>query len=265
MLDERPGSTESEATPPRGRIAMTSPDAGWSGGDRFVGRGDEVARLRSAFDAARNGSGALFLVSGEAGIGKTRLAFEVSSAARAQGIRVVWGRCWEAGGAPPYWPWIEVLRQLLADTDGVSRVALGRHASQLARLVPEAVPGAAPAAAPADPDSGRFLLFDAVAATLRLASARRPVLVVLDDLHAADHVSALLLAFLARAMKDSGVVLIATYRDAEAHSTPALVDALGELSRSASRIALRGLDPADVRSVLEGWHGAPPDDRLCTS
>ncbi len=258
MLDERPGSTLPESSPTPLLAAAAAAQTARIDGDRFVGRTEELARLRGAFDAAREGRGSLFLISGEAGIGKTRLAFEISSEARARDVRVVWGRCWEAGGAPPYWPWIEVLRQLLADTESTPHDGLGRHAAQLARLVPEAFPGTEPAAAPADPDSGRFLLFDAVAATLRIASKRRPVLVVIDDLHAADRASALLLAFLARAVNDCGAVLIGTYRDAEAHSTPALVDALGELSRSASRIALGGLDTSGVRAVLEGWQGAPP-------
>lgn len=262
MLEERPGSTPPAPTPTPGLTATVLPSTAWTDGDRFVGRASELARLRGALDAARNGSGSLFLVSGEAGIGKTRLAFEVSSEARTRDVRVVWGRCWEAGGAPAYWPWIEVLRQLLADTEVVPQEALGRHAAQLARLVPEAVPGTEPATAPADPDSGRFLLFDAVAATLRIASKRRPVLIVIDDLHAADRASALLLAFLARATSDCGALLIGTYRDAEAHSTPALVDAFGELSRSASRIALSGLETSGVREVLEGWHGAQPADGL---
>ena len=262
MLEERLGSTPTEPPPTSGLTTAAAAHTARIDGDRFVGRTEELARLRDAFDAARKGSGSLFLISGEAGIGKTRLAFEISSEARTRDVRVVWGRCWEAGGAPPYWPWIEVLRQLLADTESVPHDALGRHAAQLARLVPESVPETEPASAPADPESGRFLLFDAIAATLRIAANRRPVLVVIDDLHAADRASALLLAFLARAVTDCSAVLIGTYRDAEAHSTPALVDALGELSRSGSRIALRGLDTPGVRVVLEGWHGARPGDRL---
>lgn len=230
--------------------------------DRFVGRVEELARLRTAIDAALAGIGGFFLVSGEAGIGKTRLALEVSSDARARGFEVVWGRCWEAGGAPPYWPWIEILRRLLGDPETVSRAELGRHTAQLARLVPETLPGIESAAAPADPESGRFLLFDAVATALRLASTRRPLLVVVDDLHAADHASALLLAFLGRAVEGFPVVMIGTFRDAEAHATPELVDALGELARGATRLPLLGLGCGDVRSVLEGLQGSRPVDGL---
>ena len=70
----------------------------------FVGRDRELAELRAGLDDVGAGQGRLFLLSGEPGIGKTRLAEEISTDASARGMRVVWGRCWEGGGAPAYWP-----------------------------------------------------------------------------------------------------------------------------------------------------------------
>src|SRR5690348_10264328 len=81
----------------------------------FVGRERELGELRRALDQADSGQGRLFLISGEPGIGKTRLAEEVATDATSRGMRVVWGRCWEGGGAPAYWPWVQILRALIAE------------------------------------------------------------------------------------------------------------------------------------------------------
>jgi predicted ATPase len=72
--------------------------------DAFAGRKHEMATLRAGLDDANAGHGRLFLISGEPGIGKTRLADELSREATERGMCVVWGRCWEGGGAPAYWP-----------------------------------------------------------------------------------------------------------------------------------------------------------------
>ena len=78
----------------------------------LVGRGPELDAIRAGIEEARLGRGSTFLVTGEPGIGKTRLADEAAHLASARGFAVAWGRCWEAGGAPPYWPWSEALRAL---------------------------------------------------------------------------------------------------------------------------------------------------------
>src|SRR5258705_331154 len=81
----------------------------------FVGRAQESEALVAGFTPALQGHGQVFLICGEPGIGKTRIADEISDLARARGMRVLWGRCWEAGDSPPYWPWIEVLRECIGD------------------------------------------------------------------------------------------------------------------------------------------------------
>jgi predicted ATPase len=78
----------------------------------LLGRDAELSALLGALDDARAGRGRLFLLVGEAGIGKTRLADELAARA-GEDVRVLWGRCWEAGGAPAYWPWIQALRPLV--------------------------------------------------------------------------------------------------------------------------------------------------------
>jgi predicted ATPase len=81
----------------------------------FVGREREQGQLAAGLDAALEGLGSLYLLVGEPGIGKSRLADEVASIARAKGFRVLWGRCWEAGGAPAYWPWVQSLRSYVRE------------------------------------------------------------------------------------------------------------------------------------------------------
>src|SRR5262245_14053787 len=86
-------------------------------GNVFVGRVSELEQLRRGLAETRSGRGRLFMLTGEAGIGKSRLADELASAASAQGVRILWGRCWESGGAPAYWPWVQALRSYVADVD----------------------------------------------------------------------------------------------------------------------------------------------------
>src|SRR5579863_8488181 len=83
----------------------------------FVGRERELAELISACESGADSEAHLFLISGEPGIGKTRLADELASRAKARGMNVLWGRCWEGDGAPAYWPWIQVIRGLLGALD----------------------------------------------------------------------------------------------------------------------------------------------------
>src|SRR5215472_4815144 len=90
----------------------------------FIGRERELAELRAGLIDVTAGHGHLFLLSGEPGVGKTRLADEFGRLTLAQGVRVAWGRCWEGGGAPAYWPWTQVIRACLTDTDAEQRAAI---------------------------------------------------------------------------------------------------------------------------------------------
>lgn len=234
----------------------------------FVGRAGELAEMRGGLDATSAGHGSSFLVSGEPGIGKTRLAAEFAAEARSRGARTCWGRCWESGGAPAYWPWIEVLRQLLREPDALDPRALGRHSAYLVQLVPELADqlgttiDAAPP--PADPDSARFFIFDAIAALLRDVARRAPLVVVIDDLHAADRVSLLLLAFLSRSLVDTGAVLIGTYRAVEMRATDELREPFAEIARHARRLELQGLTADDVACLIETAAGRRPSAALAT-
>ena len=184
----------------------------------FVGRQAELAVLLEALGDALAGHGRIVLLGGEPGIGKSRLADELASRARARGAEVLTGRCWEAGGAPAYWPWTQSLRSHLRTTEPEQlRAQLGAGAADLAHLLPELrqlVPDT-PSAGPPDSEGARFRLFQATAEFLRRASAQKPLVLVLDDLHAADPDSLLLLQLLAREVGASRLLVVGAFRDVD--------------------------------------------------
>jgi AAA ATPase domain len=204
-------------------------------GRPFVGRASELEELRGALDEAAEGRGFLFLLSGEAGIGKTRLMQELSREAGERGWRVAAGRCWEEGGAPAYWPWIQAVR------------GLGGDFEQLAAATGESV----------DPETARFRLFDAVAQFLVETAHKRPLIVVLDDLHAADAASLVMLRFVSEAVAHAPVLIVGSYREREAHAHER-AESFAELVRVATRISLQGLSVEEVEAYLAGATGEDP-------
>jgi len=233
----------------------------------FVGRGVELRALMDGLREAHAGDGSLFLLSGEPGIGKSRLVDEVAAHARDRGLRVLRGRCWEAGGAPGYWPWVQVLRAYVRGAEPAElRGLLGAGAPELAELLPELreLVGDLPHPAVHDPEALRFRLFDAVAAFLRAVADDRALLVVLDDLHAADEPSLLLLKFLAGTIRDARVAVVGAYRDTELEPGHPLNRLIGDLVREpgVGRISLDGLAPADVGQYVELAAGRPATEPL---
>src|SRR6266568_129901 len=113
-----------------GRVPLLQRQNGGVPGDMLVGRRLAVGALRAAVDTAAGGAGGVVLLAGEAGMGKTALAAEAVAYAKARGAAAVWGTCWEGGGAPGFWPWIQVVRALAADGDGAGEALLAELAGQ---------------------------------------------------------------------------------------------------------------------------------------
>jgi tetratricopeptide (TPR) repeat protein len=217
----------------------------------FVGRDHELAELVAGLEDAFAGRGRLFLLSGEPGIGKSRLTEELAVKARARGARVLFGRCWEAGGAPAYWPWVQSLRAYMGQTDPAAlRPQLGAGAAVLAQILPDLRQHFSDVREPPslDSEAARFRLFDATAVFLRNASEARPIVLALDDLHAADTPSLLLLQFIARELGSSRMLVIAAYRDVYPNPGPRLTEMLAEVTREpvTRRLALTGLAESEV-------------------
>ncbi len=227
----------------------------------FVGRDVEMAELAAGLEDAIGGRGRLFLITGEPGIGKTVLAEQLAAHARARGVRVLWGRCWEGGGAPAYWPWTQLLRPLIEEQSEPTGADMASDAVDLASLFPELTERPVP-----DPSTqsaaARFGLFAAVAALLKRASSFQPLLLLLDDFHAADPASLLLLRFVVRGIRAQRLLVVATYREVEAESQADLAEALGDLVREAPSVHLRGLARTEVRQFMQSLTGvtASEDD-----
>src|SRR4029453_8222691 len=166
--------------------------------------------------------------------------------------QVLWGRCWESGGAPAYWPWTQVLRPCLASLDAS---ALSDHLElypEVAHVVPELrtrVPEPEEAGS-GDPEQLRFRVLDAAASVRGPSAQAHPLVVLLDDLHCADHASLLLLRFCARELDLAPVLVAGTYRDTEVARYPAAAAMLADLLREGERIPLRGLRPEAVARYI---------------
>jgi DNA-binding SARP family transcriptional activator len=222
----------------------------------FVGRDAELGALLGGLEDAIAGRGRLFFLGGEPGIGKTRLADELIRHARTRAAHVLVGRCWEAGGAPAYWPWVQALRAYVRATDPQTlREQLGPGATDVAQVLPELRELLPELAEPPslDPEGARFRLFDATAQFVRSASAVRPMVLVLDDLHAADVPSLLLLQFLARELETTHALLVAAYRDVDPIPDGPLRTMLAEVAREpvTRRISLSGLTEAAVAEYVQ--------------
>jgi hypothetical protein len=214
--------------------------------DGFVGRSHELAVLRAAYLEAVAGASRLVLVAGEPGIGKTELARAFAREAAGDGALVLWGSGWEDGGAPPYWPWVQVLRDYDRRAAAAVEAADGQQTPALGQLLPElAADGGQPGSGP----WARFALFEAVCTVLDQASKTAPLVVILDDLHAAGRPSVLLLRF-AAAARLSRVMLLATYRSAQARLDPDIGEVIAALETAGTPLALAGLSLDEIALML---------------
>ncbi len=198
--------------------------------------------LRSQIEGVAAGRGGLVLVVGEAGAGKTRLAEEAIALAADRGIDTHRVTCWAEAGAPPFWPWSQLLVELGAAPLDV----------------------ATEGADDSDHELARFRLFSTVVETLRARAAEQPRLLVVDDLHWADPPSLRLLAFVAPHLRDAAIIVLATYRDVEAAALADVAAVLPELVRHGPQLAVPPLERHQLGLFVADLVGNPVSDDLVT-
>ena len=237
----------------------------------FVGRGVELARLRSTLRDVSAGAGRAVIVAGEAGIGKSRLLDRFADVAAEEGALVLQGACLEtADGTIPYAPFVEILRDLVRATPAERLPALlGPGRAELARLIPELTIRAADVPAPAEFDrAAQARLFELVLGVFERLAASRPLVVEIEDVHAADRATGELLGFLVRALRDDRVLLILALRTDAQGAAVGNLAFIAELEREeqVERLDLIAFDRDEVQAQVASLLDAPPDpasvDRL---
>ena len=232
----------------------------------FIGRGIELAHLEGLLRRARSGAGALVLLSGEAGVGKTRLVKEAEALARQDGMLALTGRCVLAEGAPPYQPLLEQIEQAGRLAPGPAlRAALGENAPELAKLMPELRQQFPDIPTPIElpPDQERRYLLHGCGEFIDRAARVQPLLLVYEDLHWAGESTCRLLRRLAERLRESPVLMIGTYRDTDLDAGQPFAETMRELIRErlAEDIPLKRLGATDVAALLEGRaQQAPPPE-----
>jgi class 3 adenylate cyclase/tetratricopeptide (TPR) repeat protein len=221
----------------------------------LVGRDAERDELLRALSDVASGRGGVVMIGGEPGIGKTRLAEETRLEAEKRGFRALIGHCVEQGGAP-YQPIVEILESAIKAVDPEAlRLALGDAAPEVARVVPHLrrIFPDIPAPLELPPEQERRYLFNSIQDFLGRASAIRPQLLVLEDLHWADDATLLLLQHLAEGISEMRALLVGTYRDVELDSSRPLARTLEDFLRRrlARRVRLRGLSAEAVGQMLQ--------------
>ncbi len=233
----------------------------------FIGREAERAELRRLLQECEQGRGALVMLGGEPGVGKTRLTEELASEARERGFLTFTGHCYDTDGTAPYIPFVEMLESAARTLDVEAfGVALGEDAPQAAKLMPrlrQLFPDMPPAIE-LPPEQERRFLLNSMRAYIERAAASQPMLLVFEDLHWADEPTLLLFQHLAQRVFESPLLIAGTYRDTDLDSTRPLAAALGELlrHRSAVDVNLKRLPREGVAAMLRAFGGSEPPSRL---
>ncbi len=226
----------------------------------LIGRQREMARLQQRFADAIAGQMTVALVSGEPGIGKTRLLDEMAAQAHVDGAWVLHGAATEAEGMPPYLPFLEALGQhIRAASADELRAQTGANASILASLLPElyARLGELPQTSTLPAEQSRLRLYEAIGALLAAIADEQPLLLRLDDLHWADPATLDLLCYIAAHQREGHMLILGAYREGEAAHELAFERTIATLHRlrALSVLPLAALPPADVSRLAQSYLG----------
>lgn len=233
----------------------------------FMGRIEEFRRLKELAEFAKEASGSLVLIAGEAGIGKTRLAEEIAKEAKRLGLLVLVGHCLEMEGAPPFLPIIEAIEHAARIVGPEAlREALGDNAPEVAKLLPDLrqrfpdIPD--PVTLP--PEQERRYLQHGVCELIERAAKVQPMLLIFENLHWADESSLLLLHHLAQRLHETAVLAVGTYRHTEVKPRSPFAAALPNLLRQrlAGEFVLTRFTEEGVAGLLEGRAGKQPPPKL---
>ncbi len=234
----------------------------------FVGREAERAALRRLMAQVQAGTGALVMIGGEPGVGKSRLAEELSIRCAQEGFQTFFGASYEMAGAQPYIPIVEVFEQALAQAPSPKefRQFLGDEAPEIAKLVPKLrqVCPDIPPPLELPPEQERRYLFNSIWEVMARTARVQPTLLVLDDIHWADEPTMLLIQHLAERIAEVPVLMVGLYRDSELEVGRPLSRTFEELTRRrlARRMPLGRLPQEGVAQMVAGMAGQEPPSRL---
>ncbi len=219
----------------------------------LIGRKAELTTLHLLIDQARSGKGQIALLSGEAGIGKSRLVAEAKTYATAQGFLILQGQCFPTDPSCPYAPLLELLRSHLATSSPEQAATeMGSLASALSTLLPDLLPlpSDLPPLPPLDPEQEKRRLFAALAQLFHRQATKQPALLIVEDLHWSDETSLDFLHYLARRCLATPLLVLLTYRSDEVH--PGLSHFLAQLDRErlAQECALAPLTRSEVSAMM---------------
>lgn len=260
----RPLATTQSTLPPEPSPVLRSAKSG------FVGREHELGILQTSLEERVAGQGRTVVLLGEPGIGKTRLATEIQPYAQARGLRVLVSRCPDSEGAPPYWPWGQIVRASVKECDDHQlRTDLGVGASDIAQVIPairERFPDLPPSPH-LEAEQERFRFFESLTTFFKNMATHQPLMLVLDDLQWADASSLLFVQYLARELHDAPVLLLTTCRESEITQQSLLSQTLAALARTpgSQALTLRRLTTEEVTQFITSTVGQTPTTEVSTA
>jgi len=226
----------------------------------FIGRTAERELIGASLRRVMNGENGIVMISGAAGIGKTRLARALGADARRLGFVTLSGNCYDREDSVPYIPMVEILEAALAQnpTPASFRAVLGAETAEITRLMPQLrklFPDI-PQPLQGTPEQARRALFNALVEIVARQSRLAPLLLLIEDVHWADEGTLAMVAHFARAMTGLRVLVMLTYRDDAIDPASQFSRTLDDLLRfQVEHVRLRGLPQIEVRAMVEALGG----------